>query len=89
MLLREPVTSHEISEETGLHIVTAQNLMRCFKKNKVVHVSAWDSDSMGRDCTPVYKLGKGKDFPRRRMTNAERQKRCREKKNSLEKLMHQ
>jgi hypothetical protein len=80
LLLTDPVTSHEIAEETGLHIVTAQNLMRCLKKHSVVHISAWDVDKLGRDCTPVYSLGKGKNKSRRKMTPAERQQRCRDKK---------
>lgn len=80
MLLDDPCTAHELSEETGLHIVTAQSLMRTLKKHKVVHVSAWEPDRLGRDATPVYKLGDGRNKPRRRMTHAERQARYREKK---------
>lgn len=83
LLLQDPATAHEIAEETGLHVVTSQNLMRCLKKHKVVHISAWDVDKLGRDCTPVYKLGNGKNVGRRRVTDAERTKRYREKKKQL------
>ena len=80
LLLKEPATAHDIVEVTGLHIVTAQSLMRTLKQHKVVHISAWDTDRMGRDVTPVYQLGPGKNLPRRRMTGAERQARCRARK---------
>ena len=80
LLMDDPLTAHELAEETGLHIVTAQSLMRAFKKYKVVHVCEWEKDRLGRDATPVYKLGKGKDKPRHKFTAAERQARARQKK---------
>ena len=83
-LLTDPYTAHELVDLTGLHIVTMQNLMRCFKRNKVVHVCAWEPDVLGRDATPVYKLGIGKTAARRRMTQAERTARCRAKKRTIE-----
>ena len=84
MLLREPITPHDIVEEVGLHIVNAQGVMRVLKKHKVVHICAWEPDRLGRDATPVYKLGKGKDKPRRNQTRAEIAKRYRQKKKMLE-----
>lgn len=87
MLLDDPCTAHELAEETGLHIVTAQSLMRTLKKHKVVHISAWEPDRLGRDATPVYKLGDGKNKARRRMTHAERQARHRAKKTGIATLM--
>lgn len=87
MLLDDPCTAHELSSETGMHIVTAQALMRTLKKYKVVHVSAWEADRLGRDVTPVYKLGAGKDKARHRFTAAERMARLRAKKQSLDTLI--
>ena len=84
VLLTDPYTAHELVEISGLHIVTMQRLMRCFHKNKVVHVCGWETDSLGRDTTPVYKLGIGKAVPRRRMTAAERTARYRSKKQTVE-----
>lgn len=83
MLLDDPITAHEAAEETGMHVVTAQSLMRALKKHKVVHVVSWEADSLGRDTTPVYKLGRGRDKPRRKMTASERQARCRAKKREM------
>lgn len=72
LLLDDPVTAHDVAEETGMHIVTAQSLMRAFKKHKVVHVSGWVADRLGRDVTPIYKLGAGRDATRHKFTTAER-----------------
>lgn len=82
-LLASPITAHELVEETGVHIVTAQSLMRCLKKHKVVHIFGWEKDTMGRDATPIYKLGRGKDRPRERLSAAERQRRYKAKKKGL------
>ena len=51
MLLREPVTAHDVVEELGLHVVNVQGFMRTLRKHKCVHICAWESDRMGRDCT--------------------------------------
>jgi len=72
MLLDDPITAHEAADETGLHSVTAQKLMRILKKHKVVHIAAWEANGRGIDTTPVYKLGHGKDKPRRKKSSAQR-----------------
>jgi predicted ArsR family transcriptional regulator len=87
LLLHDPATAHEIVEETGLHIITAQSLMRTLRRHRVVHICAWERDSMGRDAIPVYRLGEGKDKARRKMTAAERQAKHRAKEQQLDALM--
>lgn len=82
-LLDGPVSAHDAVEATGIHIVTAQRLFRTLKKHKVVHIVAWDTDRRGRDMTPIYGLGAGRDKPRRKKTPAERQRTCRAKKAAL------
>lgn len=88
MLLDDPVTTSELVEETGLHRVTAQSLMRALKKHGVVHVCAWEPDKLGRDRIAVYKLGAGRDRPRRRLSDTEKQARHRAKKMSLDTLLN-
>lgn len=80
LLLTGPITAHEIAEHTGIHLVTAQEWMRCLRKEKAIHISGWLPDSLGRDVTAVYTVGKGRDKERHRMTPAERTKRYRDKK---------
>lgn len=82
-LLDGPISAHDAVEATGIHLVTAQNLFRTLKKHKVVHIAAWDKDSKGRDATPVYGIGAGRDKPRRKTPAAERQRQSRAKKAAL------
>jgi hypothetical protein len=86
LLLEGPVTAHEVSEVTGIHIVTAQEWMRALRKEKVVHIGGWIADRLDRDITPVYALGPGRDRARRRLTAVQRQARYRERQ---KKLAHQ
>jgi DNA-binding IclR family transcriptional regulator len=80
LILNRPVSAHEIARDTGLHIVTAQRLMRTFKEHEIIYICNWRQDSQGRDAIPVYELGFRKDKPRRAMTQAQRQQRCRANK---------
>lgn len=75
LLIEDTSSAYELAEATGLHTLTAQSLLRCFKEHKLVHISGWDTDGMGRDVTPVYSWGKGRDKPRHKLTDAERQHR--------------
>lgn len=79
-LMAEPLSSHELAEVTGLHLATIQSLMRVLKEYGVVHVSAWDTDRLGRDCIPIFSFGKGKDAARRKKSSAQRQADSRRRK---------
>jgi len=83
LLLDGPVTAHEVAEHTGVHIVTAQEWMRCLRKEGAVHIGGWLADGLGRDVTAVYKIGTGRDKPRHKFTAAERQARHRARKAAL------
>ena len=71
-LVDGPVTAAELVEMTGLSRITVQRQMRAFVKVGAAHVSAWETDRLGRWTVPVYKLGPGKRAVRRTATNAER-----------------
>jgi predicted ArsR family transcriptional regulator len=88
LLMDGPATAHEVSEVTGIHVVTAQEWMRSLHKEGCVHIGGWIPDGLGRDTTAVYQLGKGRDKPRHKFTAAERQARHRQKLKSLS-LHHQ
>jgi len=89
ILLDGPATAHEVAEHTGIHLITAQEWMRALRKEGVVHIGGWLADSLGRDVTAVYQLGKGRDKPRHKFTHAERQARhrARKKQAALDKLI--
>ena len=88
LLLQGPITAHELAEYTGIHPVTAAEWMRGLRREGVVHVCGWLPDSMGRDATAVFKMGAGRDKPRSKMTQAERQARYRQKQKQIT-LAHQ
>jgi hypothetical protein len=71
-LMADPHTAHEMVEISGLHIITVQHLMRIFKRHKIVHIVGWEKDSLGRDTTPVFAFGTGRDTPRTKLTQAQR-----------------
>lgn len=83
LLLNGPITAHELAEHTGIHLVTAQEWLRSLRKEEVVHITGWLADSLGRDVTAVYSIGKGKDKPRHKLTPAQRTARYRTRKQQL------
>lgn len=70
-LLDNPSTPHELAEVTGLHLHTAQDLMRTLHRHKVVHIKAWEPNTRGIDTTPVFAFGRGRDAKRRKKTRAQ------------------
>lgn len=79
-LIALPCSAYDIAEVAEMHVLTAQTLLRTFKQHKLVHISAWDVDAMGRDVTPIYSFGPGRSVARRRKSGAERQRLSRAKK---------
>lgn len=79
-LMEGPASVAELVDAAGLHKVTTYNFMRVLRRHKVVHIASWETDRLGRDCMPVFALGKGKDKPRRKLTGAERTANMRERK---------
>ena len=77
------VSAYDLVDVVGIHLVTAQTWLRALKQENTIHIVGWDVDSLGRDKTPLFRLGAGKDKPRRRKTVAERQKTYRLKKKRL------
>ena len=82
---RVSVTSYELAEHTGWHLLTAQSLLRALHKQRCVHVVGWLKDPLGRDTTRIYAVGDGHDRPRSNLTRAEIARRYRERKRRLEK----
>jgi hypothetical protein len=67
----------EMAEMTGLHYVTVLQYAREIHKAGAAHIASWETDSRGRDCVRIYKLGEGVDTPRKKprdkaKTNANR-----------------
>lgn len=82
-LLDGPMSAYELAEESGLRVLTSQELMRCLLRHKVVHICGWIKNGRGIDTTPIYKLGEGRNKPRHVMSAAERKQRARDKKKAI------
>ena len=84
-------TCEQLAEETGLHYVTVLQYARELHRVKAAHISSWEKDSRGRDVIKVYRIGRGKDAKREKMTAAQRQARARAKKKAqeIDKIMGQ
>ena len=77
-------TCYELAHMTGLHYVTVLQYTRALYEAGACHICAWEKDSYGRDSLKVYKIGRGKDAKRQKLTAAERQANFRSKKKAIE-----
>jgi hypothetical protein len=83
LLLQGDLTCQEMADETGLHLVTIYQYTRELHRFGAAHIVRYEADARGRHIIKIYKLGKGKDAARVRMTQAERQKRLRDKRRAM------
>lgn len=83
LLLDGTRTCVELAEETGLHYVTVLQYTRELHRAGAAHIAAWEADHRGRDLSKIYKLGVGRDKPRHKFTQAERQIAYRAKKRQM------
>ena len=79
-LMSNDATLKQLSEQTGLHVITVGKLINIFKRHKLVHICDWEPDRLGRDQIMVIRWGEGKDFKRFKMSGKERQRLCRARK---------
>lgn len=68
---------HELAERTGLHYVTVQGYCRELHRAGACYIDHWNADSRDRDTIKIYKIGRGTDAVRRKLTSAQRQARSR------------
>jgi len=52
---------NELADATGLHVLTVYDYTKAMYKQGVIHICAWEHDSLGRCNVRIYMLGKGKD----------------------------
>ena len=78
----------EIAEMTGLHYVTVLQYTREIHKAGAAHVASWETDSRGRDCVRIYKLGEGVDAKRKAPRSKSRVNATARAKRSQIELLH-
>jgi hypothetical protein len=78
-----PFSVEELVDVTGWHPVTVGRLVRALHRKRVLHVSAWLPDTLGRDSAPVYMLGNKRDKSRKTTPPKDRSRAYRARKRSL------
>lgn len=78
------LTCAELAEVTGLCKLTVYHYAKALHQAGMVHITEWRQDSRGRDSIIVYKLGRGKDATRKRITSSQSSKAWRTKRAQIE-----
>jgi formylmethanofuran dehydrogenase subunit B len=86
-LLDGPCSIRELQVISGLSTNTLHEYMRALRKERVVHIGAWEKDATGRESLRVFKFGPGKDQPRAKKSKALIARECRQRKQDA-KLSH-
>lgn len=74
----EPGLSYEdLADLTGLHVHTVRRYLLAMReaRPRAAFISGWDLDVRGNPSIRLFRLGRSKDVPRPKMSNAERQRR--------------
>lgn len=74
----------ELAEHTGLHAITVQRYTRELHRAGAAYITQWEKDAKGRDAIRIFKIGRGRDAKREKLTSAQRQARSREKRRAIE-----
>ena len=77
-------TCAELADITGLHYVTVLDYTRELHRAGAAHICGWEKDVRGRDMIKIYRIGRGKDAKREKLSSAERQARVRAKRKAVD-----
>lgn len=65
VLLTQPSThQYELTELTGLRLVTVRDLLRAYYREGCLHIVGWLPNARGAPTTPIFALGPGEDAPK-------------------------
>ncbi len=79
-LMTAPHTYHELMDASGLHDRTIRAFLVPFRKApRMVYIAAWHPDPRGYPTRPAFMWGNRPDARRTPMSNAERQRRVRQR----------
>jgi hypothetical protein len=73
-LVGKQSTVATIVDKTGMTRQTIYKALRAMESSKVARITDWRCDESGRAVEPVWGFGSEPSEPRRRFTNAEKQK---------------
>ena len=66
-----PHTLRELVQETGLTRGTVSLYVHALRREKLVRIAGWDTDSIGRTCLPAFAIGSEPDARRVKMSRKE------------------
>ena len=85
MLIAGPTTVSGLCEESGLAYNSCRKFVATLYRRKLVHIAAWERDSIGRWTIAAYAWGTGKDAKRPpKLTPAQRSQRRRDRLKATE-----
>jgi hypothetical protein len=68
------MTSHDLAYELEISIRTAYKWVRTIHEFRLIYISGWKADSIGRFNTPIYSAGNKLDKPKPRRTLRDRRR---------------
>lgn len=86
-LVGKKSTVASICTTTGVTRQTIYKTLRALEGAKVARICDWNQDDTGRAVEPVWGLGDEPSVPRKRYTNAEKQRNYRQRKKKSEMVM--
>lgn len=87
LMLDKPQSVKTLAMESGLAEWTVRNYCKSMVLGGIAYIAGWEPDSMDRDSTALYMIGRGRlNVPRRQKTGAQRQRerRARVRRDALE-----
>lgn len=64
-LMNGPCTCKDLVVVTGMERRTTLSYLRELHRAKCLHIVGWECDTLGRERSPIYELGEGRDTPRK------------------------
>lgn len=86
MLLDDDHSKREVAKATGLHYLTVCEYMAELRKVGAIYVADFRTDRLGRRTTKAFRIGRKPDAVPTRMSGAERTRRYKSRRSSLDRL---
>ena len=68
------MSAHDLAHELEIGMVTAYRWVRTIHEFRLIYISGWKADSIGRFNTPIYSAGNKLDKPKPKRTLRDRRR---------------
>lgn len=86
-MVSKSATVAAMAKATGLTRQTLYKKLRALEQAKVARIADWKRDETGRAVEPVWELGDEPSVPKRRLSNADKQREYRQRQAKGKKVM--